>query len=126
MSAKFEIKVAKNGEFMFNLYASNGRVIATSETYTALHNCKNGIESIKANASSPVADLTMGEPSVPNPRYEVFMDRAERFRFHLKASNGEIVCASQGYSTKQRALDGIASIAENAPLAETVMVEETE
>ena len=126
MSAKFEIKVAKNGEFMFNLYAPNGRVIATSETYTALHNCKGGIESIKANASSPVADLTQGEPTVPNPRYEVFTDREERFRFHLRASNGEIICASQGYSTKQSALDGIASIRENAPTAETVMIEQAE
>ncbi len=125
MSAKFEIKIAKNGEYMFNLYASNGRVIATSETYTALHNCKGGIESIKVNATAPIADLTLGEEDVPHPRYEVFLDREERFRFHLKASNGEIICASQGYSTKQSALDGIASISENAPQAPTVMAEET-
>ena len=125
MSAKFEIKIAKNGEYMFNLYAPNGRVIATSETYTALHNCKGGIESIKANASSPVADLTLGEATVPHPRYEIFLDREERYRFRLCASNGEIVCASQGYSAKQSALDGIASIAENAPVAAVVMAEET-
>ena len=122
MSAKFEIKIAKNGEYMFNLYATNGRVIATSETYTAMHNCKGGIESIKANASSPIADLTMGESAIPHPRYEVFLDKEGRFRFHLKASNGEIICASQGYSAKQSALDGIESIKENAPTAE---IEET-
>lgn len=124
MSAKFEIKIAKNGEYMFNLYATNGRVIATSETYTALHNCKGGIESIKENASAPIADLTQGESDVPHPRYELFLDREERFRFRLKASNGEIICASQGYSAKQSALDGIESIKENAPIAETVTVEE--
>ena len=124
MSAKFEIKIAKNGEYMFNLYATNGRVIATSETYTALHNCKGGIESIKANAAAPVADLTLGDATVSNPRYELFLDKEERFRFHLKASNGEIICASQGYSAKQSAIDGIESIKENAPTAEVVMVEE--
>ena len=125
MSAKFEIKIAKNGEYMFNLYASNGRVVATSETYTALHNCKGGIESIRANAKAPVVDLTLGESSVPNPRYEVFVDNGARFRFHLRASNGEIICASQGYSAKQSALDCIAGIAENAPTAVVVMAEET-
>ena len=124
MKAKFEIKIAKNGEYMFNLFASNGRVIATSETYTALHNCKGGIESVKQNASAPMADLTLGDTAIPHPRYEVFFDRENRFRFRLKASNGEIVCASQGYSAKQSALDGIASIAENAPTAEIVLTEE--
>ena len=124
MSAKFEIKIAKNGEYMFNLYATNGRVIATSETYTAMHNCKGGIESIKANAAAPIADLTAGESDILHPRYELFLDKEERFRFRLKASNGEIVCASQGYNSKQSALDGIASIAENAPVAEIVMAEE--
>ena len=124
MSAKFEIKIAKNGEYMFNLYATNGRVIATSETYTALHNCKGGIESIKANAAALVADLTLGDAAITHPRYEVFLDKEERFRFHLKASNGEIICASQGYSAKQSALDGIESIKENAPTAAIVMAEE--
>ena len=124
MKAKFEIKIAKNGEYMFNLFAANGRVIATSETYTALHNCKGGIASIKQNAAAPIADLTVGESDILHPRYEVFLDKEERFRFRLKASNGEIVCASQGYSTKQSALDGIASIAENAPMAEIILAEE--
>ena len=46
MSAKFIIKSSKDGQFYFNLYATNGRVIATSETYTTLQNCKKGVMSV--------------------------------------------------------------------------------
>ena len=125
MSAKFEIKLAKNGEYMFNLYAPNGRVIATSETYTTLQNCKNGIESIRANAASHIEDQTEeGYAPLLCPKYEIFADKEEKFRFHLRASNGEIICASQGYTAKTSAKAGIESIAENAPAAEIVFAEE--
>ena len=43
---KFVIKQAKAG-FMFNLKAGNGEVIATSEIYTTLDACKNGIASVQ-------------------------------------------------------------------------------
>ena len=35
MAAKFELKVAKNGQFFFNLKAGNGEVILTSQIYEA-------------------------------------------------------------------------------------------
>ncbi len=118
MQAKFEIKLAKNGEYMFNLYAPNGRVIATSETYTTLHNCKKGAESIRENANVHTEDLTVSEAStLPCPKYELFTDKEGKFRFRLRASNGEVICASQGYTAKKSALDGIASVGENAPRA---------
>jgi len=55
MSAKFEIKKDKGGQFRFNLKAGNGEIIATSEAYTTKAGCKNGIESVKKNA--PVAEV---------------------------------------------------------------------
>jgi hypothetical protein len=33
-------------------------------------------------------------------RFEISKDKAGRFCFHLKAANGEIIAASQGYHTK--------------------------
>lgn len=51
---KFEIYKDKAGEFRFRLKATNGQVIATGEGYKALASCKNGIESIKKNASDAV------------------------------------------------------------------------
>jgi len=42
-----------------------------------------------------------------HPKYQIFKDAAEKYRFHLKASNGEIIAASEGYETKDSALTGI-------------------
>lgn len=52
---KFEIYTDKAGEFRFRLKAGNGQIIAVSEGYTTLANCKNGIESVQNNA--PDADV---------------------------------------------------------------------
>jgi uncharacterized protein YegP (UPF0339 family) len=40
-----------SGKFHFNLLASNGRVIATSELYNTRAAALNGIESIRKNAA---------------------------------------------------------------------------
>jgi uncharacterized protein YegP (UPF0339 family) len=37
------------------------------------------------------------------PKFEISEDHAGKFRFHLKAPNGEIIAASQGYATKASA-----------------------
>ncbi|MFM2398121.1 MAG: hypothetical protein RL341_278, partial [Pseudomonadota bacterium] len=50
MAGKFELKKTSNGEFMFNLLASNGQVILTSETYKAKASANNGIESVRNNS----------------------------------------------------------------------------
>jgi uncharacterized protein YegP (UPF0339 family) len=42
-------------------------------------------------------------------RFEISKDKAGKFRFHLKAANGEIIAASQGYDTKASAEKGIES-----------------
>ena len=47
---KFEVYQDKAGEYRFRLKAKNGQVIATSEGYTSLDGCENGIESVKKNA----------------------------------------------------------------------------
>ncbi len=48
---KFVVTVRKNGEFQFNLKATNGQVILTSEGYASKSACLNGIESVKKNAA---------------------------------------------------------------------------
>ena len=44
--------------------------------------------------------------------FEIICDAADRWRFHLKAANGEIIQASQSYGSKEAAEVGIASIKE--------------
>src|SRR4030066_136477 len=52
--------------------------------------------------------------------FEIISDSAGKFRFHLKAANGEIIAVSQSYGTKESAETGIASVKQNAPKAKVV------
>jgi uncharacterized protein len=58
-AAIFVLKNDSNGRYYFNLVATNGRVIATSESYETKAGAINGIESVKGNASNAeINDLT--------------------------------------------------------------------
>ena len=123
MAGKFVIITAKNGEFTFNLKASNGEVIlAASETYPNMGACENGIASVKKNSGVHIEDQTRDEKQT-HPKYELYKDKAGEFRFRLKAGNGEIIGKSEGYKAKASAKKGIASIAKNAPDAPIVVIE---
>ena len=125
MAGKFVIITAKNGEFTFNLKASNGEIIlAASETYPNQSACENGIASVKKNAASHIEDQTR-EEKLAHPKFELYKDKAGEFRFRLKAGNGEIIGKSEGYKAKASAKKGIASIAKNAPDA-PIVVQTTE
>lgn len=53
---RFESKVAKNGKFHFNLKATNGQVIGSSEMYESQASLENGISSVKKNAPGATID----------------------------------------------------------------------
>jgi uncharacterized protein YegP (UPF0339 family) len=50
MAGKFELWTDKGGDWRFNLKASNGQVIATSQGYASKASALNGIDSVKTNA----------------------------------------------------------------------------
>lgn len=54
---------------------------------------------------------------MPEPVFEWYKDKAGKFRFRLKAANGEIIAASQGYVLKEDVIKGIESLKKNAPIA---------
>jgi uncharacterized protein YegP (UPF0339 family) len=56
MAGKFVLKKGTSGKFHFNLVASNGQVIATSEAYESRESALNGIESVKSNAPGAAVD----------------------------------------------------------------------
>ncbi len=118
---KFVISKAKNG-VMFNLKAGNGEIIATSEVYSSLASCKNGIASVQKNCiAANLEDQTVeGFATEKNPKFEVYKDKKGEFRFRLKASNGEPIVTGEGYKAKAGCLNGIESIKKNAPDAEIV------
>lgn len=53
---RYERKNAKNGQPMFNLKAANHEVIGTSEMYSSVAACDNGIASVKTNAPKAALD----------------------------------------------------------------------
>lgn len=56
---KFEIRNASGGQFYWRIVASNGQVLATSETYVSKAGCTNAIRTVKAGAATaPIVDLT--------------------------------------------------------------------
>lgn len=121
---KFAVKKVKTG-IMFNLKASNGQVIATSEVYNSDAACRNGIESVRKNAPiAPIENQTVeGFQVEKHPKFEVYQDKAGEFRFRLKATNGQIIATGEGYKQLSGCLNGIESIKKNAPDAEIVMEE---
>lgn len=123
---KFVISKTKNGEYTFNLKAGNGEVILTaSESYTSLSSCKNGVESVRKNCAAHVEDQTVeGYEKLPNPKFEVYKDKAGAFRFRLKAKNGENIGKSESYKSKASCMNGIASVGKNAPDAEVIVEED--
>ena len=57
-------------------------------------------------------------------KFEISKDKSGKFRFHLKAPNGEIIAASQGYDTRASAKKGVESVKTNAPDAKVVDLSE--
>ena len=95
MAAKFVISKAKDGQFFFNLKASNGEIILTSEMYKAKPSAKNGIESVKKCA---------GEDG----QYERKAAKNGKEYFVLKAKNHQVIGQSQMYASARSRDNGIA------------------
>ena len=118
---KFVVRTVNTG-IKFDLKATNGQVIATSEVYESKAACLKGVESVRKNA--PVANLedqtVEGFETVTNPKFEMYVDKAGEYRFRLKARNGEIIAVSEGYTAKASCENGIESVRKNAPEAEVV------
>ena len=116
---KFVIRRTNTG-IKFDLKAGNGEVIATSEVYKSLKSCLNGVESVKKNA--PIANLedqTAEEYAKEKcPKFEMYIDKTGEYRFRLKATNGQTIATSEGYSAKAGCLNGIDSVKRNASDAE--------
>lgn len=57
---RYDRKESKNNKFYFNLKATNGQIIGTSEMYESVAGRDNGIESVKKNApDASIEDLTI-------------------------------------------------------------------
>ena len=112
---KFVIRKTNTG-IKFDLKASNGEVIATSEVYSSPDACQKGIASVQKNAPiAAVENQTVeGFAAEKHPKFEVYTDKAGEFRFRLKALNGQIIAVSEGYKAMASCMNGIESVKKNA------------
>ena len=102
MAGYYELKLAKNGEFFFNLVAGNGQNILKSEMYSSRGAAENGIASVQKNCGD-------------DARYECKASGDEKHYFVLKATNGQVIGQSQMYKTASGCANGIESVGRNAP-----------
>ncbi|MGL5532141.1 MAG: YegP family protein [Plesiomonas shigelloides] len=100
MIGHFELKKASDGQFMFNLKASNGEIILTSERYTTKAAALNGIESVQKNATDEA-------------HFELKVASSNKPYFVLKARNHQVIGQSQLYSSDVSAQNGIHSVMKN-------------
>ncbi|ACR68374.1 DUF1508 domain-containing protein [Edwardsiella ictaluri] len=96
----YEIKRTLNGRFHFNLKASNGEVILSSEMYASHASVENGILCVQSNAAEETQYELCGEGEQPY--------------FLLKAKNHQVIGHSEHYSSESAARKGIQSVKKNA------------
>ncbi len=101
MPAVFEIKLAKNKKYHFNLLAANGEIILTSQMYASKATAKKGIASVQNNAADA-------------EQFDARENKKGEDDFVLKAKNHQIIGTSEGYSGKTGMKNGIKSVAKNA------------
>lgn len=111
------VKPTKDGRFVYVVVAGNKEVIAKSaQTYASVATCRSAVESVAKIAKSvPIEDQTLAKPKEEKfPKFELYMDKGEKYRFRLFASNGQqLLACTQGYTQKASCKNGIQSVIAN-------------
>jgi uncharacterized protein YegP (UPF0339 family) len=102
MAGKFDLKKAKDGQFYFNLKATNGQTILKSEMYKSKSGAENGIASVKKN-------------SAMEERFERRESKKGEPYFVLLAANKQVIGQSEMYSSNAAMENGIKSVQSNGP-----------
>ncbi len=130
LKGKFVYYKTAKGNFNFRLKASNNETIAVCDNvYEDLTRCKQGIESVRRFSTiDKVEDQTVADFEVlKNPKFELYKDKQGKFRYRLRANNGQLICIAEGgYSSKASCKNGIKSVGKWATDAEVMSDEEFE
>lgn len=80
---KYVVKTGSSGLYRFNLYASNGRVVATSRSFPSAQSCLRGMQALQASCgAAALEDQSLaGYTEKKPPKFELYVDRAGEFRF---------------------------------------------
>jgi uncharacterized protein YegP (UPF0339 family) len=96
-----------NGEFSWELRASNGQILCQMEGYTSKKGCMNSIDKFKEN-------VALGT-------FKCVQDKTGRYQFKLYSQSGRICAVGESYSTKQgaeNAANSVVSFTKSSPVVE--------
>jgi len=121
--ATFERYEDSAGEWRWRLVHDNGNIIAdSSEGYASKQKATQGLESVAENApGAAVVDQSRDETADDveggsDATFELYRDSADEWRWRLVHDNGNIIAdGGQGYSSKQKAKQGLESVKRNVP-----------
>ncbi len=99
---KYRISAQDDG-FVYQLFASNGRIIATSQIYKSEASCKDGLEKFRTLAYEG--------------NFFIFKDKNDKYQFKLYNKQKRLVLAGEVYDSKDRVVSAIESIKRFAKLA---------
>jgi len=119
--ARAELYEDEAQEYRWRLVHTNGNVIAdSSEGYASAQKAEQGLDSVKTNAPGAyVVDLSKDDDESPpdggsDATFELFEDNSGKWRWRLVHDNGNIISdGGQGYSSKQKAKQGLRSVKHN-------------
>ena len=119
--ATFDLYEDNAAEWRWRLVHDNGNIIAdSSQGYSSKQKAKQGLESVRKNApGAHVVDTSKDEEpdedeGASDATFELFADRGSKWRWRLRHDNGEIIAdGGQGYSSKQKAKQGLRSVKTN-------------
>jgi uncharacterized protein YegP (UPF0339 family) len=111
-TSRYLTREASDGSSYFVLTAKNGAIIGMSQMYVSASNVTRAIGSVVS-----IVKTTVTAPAVIGARFETFKGLDGKYYFHARAGNGEIVLASQAYTTSTSAKNGIASVTTNGATA---------
>ncbi|SDJ85097.1 hypothetical protein SAMN05216226_11089 [Halovenus aranensis] len=119
--ATFERYEDNAEQWRWRLRHDNGNVIADSgEGYASKQKATQGLESVVENApGGRVVDLSKDEDDEDgggsDATFELYEDEGGAWRWRLVHTNGNIIAdGGQGYSSKQKAKQGLQSVKTNA------------
>ena len=77
---KFVVKTVPSG-IKFDLKATNGEIILSSEVYKSKKSCINGINSVIKNSAGAVEDQTVENfEKQRHPKFEMYTDKKGEYR----------------------------------------------
>ena len=68
-------------------------------------------------SKTPLSSYKNHKATIQNQKFQIFKGKENQWYFHLKLGNGEIICASDGYPTKEMCKKGIAALKSAAPFS---------